>query len=908
MKKFFTLATLLVLALTVNAQDTYRKSWDFTKWSATTVANLQAENAKITLVGDGTGYTDNGAKWTDVEKASGNTTYPLSKDGKCFWEVTAQGNATAGTTLMANDAAIAETEGLLFTHTNAKNLAIALDYGDCSSISGAGFGPYKGGSYLWLGGSGKNYFVIPHVAPGTTIKIGLESHKLTDARGVELYIGWGNSGTKLNAPDGSAVTAPTTYQDQEWLVPADAVAAHEDGTVDITVRNTNGCHLYYITVGDGDTPVTEEAKKVAYIFSGDKDEDLAYVMLDNDSRFELTAIDVNDAPALEGLSEYDAVVIAPTVTAADAAKVKPYIAFIPVVNLSADIYQPLGLGAAIETQISELTITDAENPIFEGLSEVAYEGDITAVSLGAYFANDAVLAKAGDAVAIHTHNPGRNAYYYVPSVNMSEDVYSYLIPQTLLAAAKTKRDVAAVGTPSITFTQGDGVSEVTITAANSTAIYYTIDGSTPTTASTRYTSPFSLTQNATVKAFAVGDGYTDSQVAEKEVAIAVQAVAPTASVDRETGKSVVTLTAAEGAEIYFNYTNSVKKDESEKYTQPIELKEPAYITFFTAAGENTLQSESKREFVGINGIDKTNVRWDVIAHMDGSKDEWSTVGSEESRSSKVNYIFGKNAQSMYTDEIEAEIVVKDEQGHPIKSTLNPDQDSVLVVYKKVDLQEVPNVSGDWKVTSYGQVMTWESDGVVTTVGEAGRNPETAADLMPVNGELGATNQFLNFKGKKSGEPYNATIQTVNKYAGPFDIVVYLCNGDKSENYPKIDVEYSTDEQNWTKIDTLTTHKQRFIKRTRLSYEGTDEVFVRLSHVGGGSAGQVFNIYLLNNGEVSQQYNEETLGVENLRAEGAVVRTEVFTLGGARTNNAGRGLQIVRKTYADGSVVTKKVLR
>jgi hypothetical protein len=205
-------------------------------------------------------------------------------------------------------------------------------------------------------------------------------------------------------------------------------------------------------------------------------------------------------------------------------------------------------------------------------------------------------------------------------------------------------------------------------------------------------------------------------------------------------------------------------------------------------------------------------------------------------------------------------------------------------------------------------MTWEADGVITTVGAAGRNPETAFDVMPVNDSIGITNQFLNFKGKKSGEPYNATIQTAAKYAGPFDIVVYLCNGDKNGNYAKVNVEYSADGQNWTKIDTLTTHKQRFIKRTKLSYEGTDEVYVRLSHVGGGSAGQVFDIYLMNNGELSKAYNEETLGVQTVQPEGAVVRTEIFTLGGSRTANAGRGMQIIRKTYANGSVVTKKVLR
>lgn len=46
MKKLYLLTLVAVfLASTVSAQTTYRKSWDFTKWSAATVANLKADNA-----------------------------------------------------------------------------------------------------------------------------------------------------------------------------------------------------------------------------------------------------------------------------------------------------------------------------------------------------------------------------------------------------------------------------------------------------------------------------------------------------------------------------------------------------------------------------------------------------------------------------------------------------------------------------------------------------------------------------------------------------------------------------------------------------------------------------------------------------------------------------------------------
>ena len=890
MKKIFTLATLLVLALTVNAQETYRKSWDFTKWSAATVANLKAESAKGPTTG----------AWSDVEKATATEPTETSKDN-CFWEVTAQGNATTPATLMANGEVIAELEGLGYTNTTARSLAIAVNY---QQATAGELWTYNGASYLWLGSKTKNYFVIPHVAPGTTIKMGVESHKLSEARGVELYIGIGNSGTKLKDPDGNDVAIPTTYVDQEWLVPAEGLTdtPNEDGTFDVTIRNTNGCHLYYITVGDGDSPQVEEAKQVAYLHASginmEEYTDLDYVMLDGNEKFDLTTIAATEDVTLESLADFDAVLISPSITKVKEANVvKPLIGFIPVINLNAGIYESLGLGKAVNTNLKDLTIVDPTNAIFEGIDAIEFEEGITAVELGDYFKNDAVLAKAGDNVAIHVHNPGRNAYYYIPNdMNTLVD----LIPQVIVAAAKTKRAVAAVGTPVITFTQEDGQSVVTITAANSNAIYYTLDGTEPTAASTLYTEPFTLTDSLVVKAFATGDGYTDSEIAEKKIAIASKAAAPGISVLREAGKSTVTLIGAEGTQVYFNFAKSEKKDESQLCDTLITLTEPANITFF-AVGEGKLQSDATTTFVGIDGIDKSNIRWDILAHMGGEKDEWSTVGSEESRSSKVNYIFGKTAQSMYTDEIESTESAKDSLGNEIP-------DSVIVTYKKVEQTVVPNVSGTWQVTSYGQVMTWEADGVITTVGAAGRNPETAFDVMPVNDSIGITNQFLNFKGKKSGEPYNATIQTAAKYAGPFDIVVYLCNGDKNGNYAKVNVEYSADGQNWTKIDTLTTHKQRFIKRTKLSYEGTDEVYVRLSHVGGGSAGQVFDIYLMNNGELSKAYNEETLGVQTVQPEGAVVRTEIFTLGGSRTANAGRGMQIIRKTYANGSVVTKKVLR
>ena len=889
MKKLFTLSLLLVLALSVNAQTTYRKSWDFTKWSAATVANLKAEAAKttVTVGADGkiSDIANGEANWRDSEK-KGADNYTKSKDN-CFWQIT-HGK------LDANGSVIEELAGLTFTNTNDAGLAIAVNYPNALN-------DYNGPCYLWLGSKNQNYFVIPHVAPGTTIKMGVESHKNSAARGVELYVGKGNTGTKLKDPNGNAVAVPTVYADQEWLVPAEGLTdtANDDGTFDITVRNTDGCHLYYITVGDGDAPVVEDAKKVAYLYEGDGlDEDLAYTMLSGNAALDLTGIDITTNPTLESLSDYEAAIIAPSVTEANAASVvKPLIAFFPIVNLNADIIGQDGLNVGTKQQSEEtsLTFVDENNAIFEGLDNpLEYEGNISTVTFfpSSKFKNDDVLAKAGTSTAIHAHKIGRNAYYFVPIDNASEDAYT-LAANAVIAAAKTKRAIAAVGTPSITFTQADGKSTVTIAATNSEAIYYTLDGTDPTAESTKYTEPFDVTENVTVKAFATGEGYTDSEVGSKEVIIATQLAKPQIQVAREAGKSTITLTAAEGAKVYFNFNGATTTTASQEYTEPIVLTEPATI-YAIAAAENYLNSEPATQFVGVNGVDNTNIRLDILAHMDANSEDWSTVGSEESRSSKVNYIFGKNAKSMYTTEIENQTVVYDEDGvTPLKSKVpgQEDQDSILITYKKVEQMVVTNVKGDWKVTSYGQVMAWENPTPGTSVGVKGsNNPETAADHLTVDGTNGVTKYMLNFKGKKSGEPYNATIETTGKYPGPFDIVVYLNNG-SAGSYPKVDIEYSANGTDWVKIDTCTTHKERFMKRTKVSYEGTDEVYVRLAHKGGNSAGQVFDIYILNSGEKSAAYSEEATGIKNVK-NSAKKAAGIYGINGVRRQALGRGLNIV----------------
>ena len=96
-------------------------------------------------------------------------------------------------------------------------------------------------------------------------------------------------------------------------------------------------------------------------------------------------------------------------------------------------------------------------------------------------------------------------------------------------------------TPVITF---DNVtSKVTITADDDETIYYTTDESNPDTI---YSDPFVLNAGAVIKAISKKDGIIDSEIATLTVE---KLATPTISFNEETRE--VTITAAEGVEIYY---------------------------------------------------------------------------------------------------------------------------------------------------------------------------------------------------------------------------------------------------------------------------------------------------------------------------------------------------------------------
>lgn len=896
--------------MTANADN---RKWDFTNWSAATVSNLKA-----------------GADWSDIENPSKNPDpTEISKDN-CFWEVTASGTAE-GTTLTANGVTIAELEGLQYVNTNSRSLAIAVNYGDVTSVSGTGFGPYNGPSYLWLGSNKKNYFVIPSVKAGATIKMGVESHKLTDARGVNLYVGRSTSGTQLKDADGNSVSAPKAYTEQEWFVPTDLTdAANADGTYDILIYNTNGCHLYYIEVVEEAAAV--DGASFAYVYDSttggyDLSSDRIRRMIEKNNRFtnvDITDIDVSNTAALperDALLAYDVVVVNGSVKADNpfAATLKSVVSYVPMLNLNANMYTAWGYGEPVATGTTTMNVAEAyrtgsffSNPDAgvdyadeNGNVEMFTDGQIMGVNIpeGSYFADDNIIATAGDAVTMHMHQGNRNTYMYLPYAYDNTNypsgnlVYDLLL-NVMQELNSKKADVPQVAVPTFTEDYKQMNTDVTIKCGTKgSTIYYTLDGTTPTEASTKYEGKFNVaTAGTVVKAIAYADGYNASEVGELAVSLYTTSAAPSISVEQQEGKAIVTLTSnEEGATLYYNITGKNSVTESSVYTEPLEITNYTTISAFAGEVEGKKPSEVVSQQVFVTGKE---VREDVVSHMDANSTDW-TFGSSEKA---VYYTEGnKNGYNFYTTHEET---VKDSQGN---------DSTALVIDGPANVLTDKNPGKGWAARSYGQGMLWEkttfSNDIDDTNTEKRYRGETAFDCGATNYHISTGN--VKKSDGKNNDPYSAYMVSTEPFKGPFDIKVFTVNLSK-ENLPKADIWVSTTpdgaEANWVRLDSVTfSKKQRWVKKSVLSYEGTDEVYVKLqaqfSSVG------IADIIILNHGDKSEEILPtaiKEISSSNGNA-GEVVRTMVYSINGTQLSKAAKGINIIKEVYADGTVKTRKVM-
>lgn len=886
MKRIFTLIALATLIFSGADAQTLRKTWDFREgFSQKTVNALRGDQQEF---GD-TKY------WRNYESDA-----TQAKDER-FWNASGDFKNADGYASTHNggiESVIPELDGLVLGASAAKKFVISYDAPQSDDEMGDAPGgkvPY-GKSYIWL--NGKKETIKFQAAVNQKIRIAVESHavnksKLGEARGISLSTSTGSLELKSGNP------VPTYYTECEWDLTG------SDGEIaTLTIQSTNGCHIYYIIVGDGDDPDANK-KKVLYLNAGNADDAVATHLKEN-TNILVTTDDVTKKSlsdyTLDFFRSFDATVIGSSVPADNdvVTALKENLPFIPVVNLNPTLYAAWGYGEAAPTSDNLIEVKEAKNPVFAGVETIEEEGitgvviseaaTLTGVKPGDFFQGDDTLAVAmfdKDAVAIHTHNIFHNGYIYLPFTDevmgAAYPANALLLDNAIDLITSSKSDITAVGAPRINVEYKNLNTNVSIEALPSSLpkvqIFYTTDGTEPTEKSAKYEGTLNFTAPTTLKAVAIAEGYLLSEVATKEIEIKEQPKTPVIAFDPQDGQSIVTITEETAdAEVWYNFTESNDTTKSMKYTEPITLKENQTVTAFAVAGGQVFSELATQRVVIKNAV----VRIDPIAHFDANADAWNAKG-EEAQSGSTTYYFswGKSAVTMYDETQDPEI---DEEGNIHYTQLRP---------YEVQLPINENQAG-WQIKSRGQVMIYQVISVGKDPGnDGGYNPATAADLSDL-----ITKNDVQFGGKMSGEECTGSIETTQTFQAPFDLVGFI--GTASGNEATMAFEVSTDQENWTAVGEpmVVDCKKRLWKKFTRSYEGTDQVYVRLRQVGGGSSVQCYDIYVMTSGEKSaelkQQMDEEydaVMGITNIKADKAAVKG-IFNISGQRLAAPVKGINII----------------
>ncbi len=215
----------------------------------------------------------------------------------------------------------------------------------------------------------------------------------------------------------------------------------------------------------------------------------------------------------------------------------------------------------------------------------------------------------GYAVTLSGSDSGATYYYSTDGSSYSTGTSFYATGCTVyayatLGSSDTKSNVVSktvssapyATTPTITATaNSDGTQyTVTITSESGATIYYTTDGSTPTTSSSKYSSALTITESCTVKALAVVSNKENSSVASQ--AITVSASSSSSSSSSSTTSEVCSFTGSKPSSSFVTVSGNYSTSKGSvayngtTYKTAVKMESSTKITF-------TLSSEADVTFV-----------------------------------------------------------------------------------------------------------------------------------------------------------------------------------------------------------------------------------------------------------------------------------------------------------------------
>lgn len=149
-------------------------------------------------------------------------------------------------------------------------------------------------------------------------------------------------------------------------------------------------------------------------------------------------------------------------------------------------------------------------------------------------------------------------------INGGYPILQWMVPYFKIATVSSSREAG---------TYINAFSVKLDNALSKAAIYYTTDGTTPTSNSKKYTGPIKITKNTTIKAIAVYGNFKNSDVVTYTYKVACAAPTANYKTGNRFSKSlnVKLATKEKGATIYYTTNGSTPTTKSKKYTKAIKI-------------------------------------------------------------------------------------------------------------------------------------------------------------------------------------------------------------------------------------------------------------------------------------------------------------------------------------------------
>ena len=180
---------------------------------------------------------------------------------------------------------------------------------------------------------------------------------------------------------------------------------------------------------------------------------------------------------------------------------------------------------------------------------------------------------------------------------ISVKAYKYSNSAQYVEATVTVNVKDICATPTIVFTPTGSGSDATVTISSATAgadIYYTVNGTNPTTSSEHYTNPFIVTDGTEVRAIAAmtGNANWDNSAVATEEYHACTTAEPTITYKQPGTTATVTVTAEPGATIYYTTNGDDPTTGSASGSSPLTVGNVGNCTFKAIAKNAACQTST----------------------------------------------------------------------------------------------------------------------------------------------------------------------------------------------------------------------------------------------------------------------------------------------------------------------------